>query len=150
MTRSTVAFGRLRLSEDERQPTESTTGGRVRERHRLRLRLVRMSLWLPYSIPSCACLTRFALPPCLTHPRLPEHRLPVVLDHGHEEGLRRRREEVVVPLVPVADRVDRARLVVSEPLGELAGAWNEVPESTFGVISRDGDMMAPFSPIPPA
>jgi len=45
---------------------------------------------------------------------------------------------------------DRARLVVSEPLGELAGAWNEVPESTFGVISRDGDMMAPFTPIPPA
>jgi glutamine amidotransferase len=44
---------------------------------------------------------------------------------------------------------DRARLVVSEPLGELAGAWNEVPESTFGVISRDGDMMAPFTPIPP-
>ena len=45
---------------------------------------------------------------------------------------------------------DRARLVVSEPLGELAGAWNEVPESTYGVISRDGDMMAPFTPIPPA
>jgi predicted glutamine amidotransferase len=45
---------------------------------------------------------------------------------------------------------DRARLVVSEPLGELAGAWNEVPESTYGVISRDGDHMAPFTPTPPA
>ena len=45
---------------------------------------------------------------------------------------------------------DRARLVVSEPLGDLAGAWNEVPESTYGVISRDGDMMAPFTPVPPA
>ena len=45
---------------------------------------------------------------------------------------------------------DRARLVVSEPLGDLAGAWNEVPESTYGVISRDGDMMAPFTPVPPS
>jgi glutamine amidotransferase len=45
---------------------------------------------------------------------------------------------------------DRARLVVSEPLGDLAGAWNEVPESTYGVISRDGDRMAPFTPVPPA
>src|SRR6478736_2165782 len=29
---------------------------------------------------------------------------------------------------------DDARLVVSEPLGNLAGAWNEVPESSYGVI----------------
>ena len=26
---------------------------------------------------------------------------------------------------------DEARLVVSEPLGDLAGAWREVPESTL-------------------
>jgi glutamine amidotransferase len=31
---------------------------------------------------------------------------------------------------------NESRLVVSEPLGTLAGAWNEVPESSYGVISR--------------
>ena len=29
---------------------------------------------------------------------------------------------------------DETRLVVSEPLGDLAGAWNEVPESSCGVV----------------
>ena len=29
---------------------------------------------------------------------------------------------------------DKARLVVSEPLGELEGAWNEVPEATSGIV----------------
>src|SRR5205085_397727 len=29
---------------------------------------------------------------------------------------------------------DDTRLVVSEPIGELPGAWNEVPESSFGVV----------------
>jgi predicted glutamine amidotransferase len=41
---------------------------------------------------------------------------------------------------------DRARLIVSEPLGDLPGAWNEVPESTFGEITADRDVMAPFLP----
>jgi hypothetical protein len=27
---------------------------------------------------------------------------------------------------------DETRLVVSEPLGDLVGAWNEVPESSYG------------------
>jgi glutamine amidotransferase len=45
---------------------------------------------------------------------------------------------------------DEARLVVSEPLGDLPGAWNEVPESTFGVIRGGHDMMAPFTPVPPS
>ncbi len=29
---------------------------------------------------------------------------------------------------------DETRLIVSEPLGDLPGAWNEVPESSYGVV----------------
>jgi glutamine amidotransferase len=41
---------------------------------------------------------------------------------------------------------DDARLVVSEPLGNLAGAWNEVPESSYGVIRHGRDELHPFNP----
>ncbi|SHI42303.1 class II glutamine amidotransferase [Streptomyces sp. 3214.6] len=34
---------------------------------------------------------------------------------------------------------DETRLIVSEPLGNLPGAWNKVPESTYGVVQPDGD-----------
>ena len=44
------------------------------------------------------------------------------------------------------DLSDDARLVVSEPLGGLRGAWQEVPESTCVVI-RDGHQeLLPFTP----
>lgn len=37
------------------------------------------------------------------------------------------------------------RIVVSEPLGDLHGAWNELPESTYGVIpAQDGQLLADF------
>ncbi|MBB3727475.1 class II glutamine amidotransferase [Nonomuraea dietziae] len=36
------------------------------------------------------------------------------------------------------------RLVVSEPLGDLPGAWNELPESSYGVIPPDGELLAGF------
>jgi glutamine amidotransferase len=42
------------------------------------------------------------------------------------------------------------RLVVSEPLGDLAGAWNEVPESSWGVVQEGQDELHPFEPRPPA
>lgn len=43
---------------------------------------------------------------------------------------------------------DEARLVVSEPLGnELPGAWNEVPESSWGVIQPGQDELHEFTPI---
>ena len=43
---------------------------------------------------------------------------------------------------------DHARLVVSEPLRDLAGAWNEVPESSWGVVRMTGqDELHPFHPI---
>ena len=43
-----------------------------------------------------------------------------------------------------------ARLIVSEPLGDLEGAWNEVPESTYGVVKPGEDEMHPFQPEPPS
>jgi glutamine amidotransferase len=45
---------------------------------------------------------------------------------------------------------DESRLVVSEPLGDLAGAWNEVPESSWGVIREGQDELHPFAPQPPS
>lgn len=42
---------------------------------------------------------------------------------------------------------DETRLVVSEPLGELAGLWNEVLESSWGVIQEGADELHPFSPV---
>jgi predicted glutamine amidotransferase len=44
---------------------------------------------------------------------------------------------------------DESRLVVSEPLGDLAGAWNEVPESHYGVVQDGQDELRPFVPQAP-
>ncbi|MGZ4480470.1 MAG: class II glutamine amidotransferase [Nocardioidaceae bacterium] len=41
---------------------------------------------------------------------------------------------------------DDARLVVSEPLGDLRGAWREVPESTCVVIDHGKEELLPFTP----
>ena len=38
------------------------------------------------------------------------------------------------------------RLIVSEPLGDLAGAWNEVPESSYVVVQEGQDELRPFTP----
>jgi predicted glutamine amidotransferase len=43
---------------------------------------------------------------------------------------------------------EEARLVVSEPLEDLARAWNEVPESSYGVIRAGEDDLRPFTPRP--
>ena len=45
---------------------------------------------------------------------------------------------------------DETRIVVSEPLGDLPGAWNEVPESSYGVIQEGQDELHHFTPRPPA
>jgi predicted glutamine amidotransferase len=42
-----------------------------------------------------------------------------------------------------------ARLVVSEPIGDLPGAWNEVPESSYGVVGHGEDQLRSFNPKPP-
>jgi predicted glutamine amidotransferase len=44
---------------------------------------------------------------------------------------------------------DESRIVVSEPLGDLTGAWNEVPESSYGVVQEGDDEMHPFRPVAP-
>jgi glutamine amidotransferase len=63
--------------------------------------------------------------------------------------VRRLREEH--PEVEILQTVsDEARLVVSEPLGDLAGAWNEVPESSYGIIQPGDDALLPFTPGVPA
>ncbi|MFC4783840.1 class II glutamine amidotransferase [Nocardioides sp. MAHUQ-72] len=42
---------------------------------------------------------------------------------------------------------DDARLVVSEPLRDLPGAWHEVPESSWGVVRNGADDLQPFTPV---
>jgi glutamine amidotransferase len=55
------------------------------------------------------------------------------------------------PEVEVLHRVsDESRLIVSEPLRDLPGAWNEVPESTYGVIQAGQDELHPFTPRAPS
>jgi glutamine amidotransferase len=41
---------------------------------------------------------------------------------------------------------DETRVVVSEPLGDLPGAWNAVPESHVGVVRPGEDELLPFAP----
>jgi predicted glutamine amidotransferase len=41
---------------------------------------------------------------------------------------------------------DETRIIVSEPFVDLAGAWNEVPESSYGVVVGGQDELHPFRP----
>ena len=41
---------------------------------------------------------------------------------------------------------DETRIIVSEPLVDLAGAWNEVPESSYGLLRKGDDELHPFRP----
>ena len=45
---------------------------------------------------------------------------------------------------------DDARLIVSEPLGDVAGVWNEVPESSCCIVRQDDADLRPFRPTPPS
>ncbi len=49
-------------------------------------------------------------------------------------------------IAELADLSDETRVVVSEPLGDLAGAWNAVPESHVGIIQPGQDELRPFTP----
>jgi glutamine amidotransferase len=44
---------------------------------------------------------------------------------------------------------DEARMVLSEPIGDLPGAWNEVPEASYGVAGQGDDQVRPFKVTPP-
>ena len=55
------------------------------------------------------------------------------------------------PEIEVLQHVsDESRLIVSEPLRDLPGAWNEVPESSYGVVQPGQDELKPFTPRAPA
>jgi predicted glutamine amidotransferase len=48
-----------------------------------------------------------------------------------------------------AEASDNARLIVSEPLGDVAGVWNEVPEATSAVVAPDDATLLRFRPQAP-
>ena len=52
-------------------------------------------------------------------------------------------------LAELAGLSDETRVVVSEPLGDLSGAWNEVPESHVGIVQPGADELLPFAPRGP-
>ena len=45
------------------------------------------------------------------------------------------------------EAADDARLVVSEPIGDLPGAWVEMPESSYGIVGRGEDKLMTFAPV---
>jgi predicted glutamine amidotransferase len=54
------------------------------------------------------------------------------------------------PELEILHRVgDETRIIVSEPLRDLEGAWHEVPESSVGVIQPGQDEVRPFQPVDP-
>ena len=40
-------------------------------------------------------------------------------------------------------------LIVSEPVGDLPGAWNEMPESSYAVAGGGEDALLDFKPLEP-
>jgi glutamine amidotransferase len=44
---------------------------------------------------------------------------------------------------------DETRVVVSEPLGDLVGAWQPVPESSYGIVEKGDDTLGDFHPRMP-
>jgi predicted glutamine amidotransferase len=52
---------------------------------------------------------------------------------------------------PILHRLsDDARLIVSEPLGDLRGAWHEVPEASCVTVRGGEQDISPFSPAVPS
>ena len=54
--------------------------------------------------------------------------------------------ELYPDLLQLQEVSDETRIVVSEPLGDLPGTWNEVPESSYGVVQDGEDELRPFRP----
>ena len=51
------------------------------------------------------------------------------------------------PEHPMLHRLSaETRIVVSEPLSDLVGAWNEVPESSCGIVGHGQDELRSFTP----
>jgi predicted glutamine amidotransferase len=52
------------------------------------------------------------------------------------------------PDLEILDKLGpETRLIVSEPLRDLPGAWNEVPEGSWGVVRPGEDEIQPFLPL---
>jgi glutamine amidotransferase len=71
---------------------------------------------------------------------------------GRSRSLFRNRDVAVLraqyPDNPVLHGLsDDTRIVVSEPLGDLKGAWLEVPESTCLVVEDGREELVPFAPV---
>ncbi|MFF0561350.1 class II glutamine amidotransferase [Streptomyces sp. NPDC004266] len=60
------------------------------------------------------------------------------------EDLRRLHPDVAF----LRDISPETRLIVSEPLDNLPGAWNEVPESSYRFVRPGADELHPFAPAP--
>jgi predicted glutamine amidotransferase len=58
-----------------------------------------------------------------------------------------RLRELYPDIEVIAHAGDETRLVVSEPLRDLPGAWNEVPESSVGIVRPGADELIPFRPV---
>lgn len=71
-----------------------------------------------------------------------QHQSRTLFYNTEVETLRRLHPEVA-PLRLVSDE---SRLIVSEPIGVMADAFQEVPESTYSVIHRGQDRMSAFNP----
>ena len=56
---------------------------------------------------------------------------------------------LAVPRHPLHELSVDARLVVCEPLGDLQGAWREIPESSSVMVHGGDDEVAPFAPVSP-
>jgi predicted glutamine amidotransferase len=54
--------------------------------------------------------------------------------------------ELYPDLEAIQDLDEESRLVVSEPLRDLPGAWNEVPEASYGVVQPGQDQLHAFRP----
>jgi predicted glutamine amidotransferase len=63
---------------------------------------------------------------------------------NHDVSALRRKYPDVEMLREVSDD---ARLVVSEPIGDLPGAWNEFPEASYGIVAKGDETIRPFAPV---
>jgi glutamine amidotransferase len=58
--------------------------------------------------------------------------------------------KMLYPDDPRLDDFDEeSRIVVSEPLGDVAGVWNPVPEASWGVVQPGPDELSTFRPAAP-
>ena len=59
--------------------------------------------------------------------------------------------QTLVALYPddprLADFDEESRIVVSEPLGDVPGVWNPVPEASWGVVQPGPDELGTFTPV---